>query len=102
MFAQPIAPAQHSLARTATDPVAVIVTDMPTLLCAANDARKIAYLNIGGVASRVYVGFTDDVDPTNGILLLGGDILIEDRYSGAIYAVTESGTATVRVQEAYE
>jgi hypothetical protein len=80
---------------------AVTVNTTATLLVAANAARRgLRVLNSSSVI--VYLGGAG-VDLANGMLKINpGDMLFESEGPGcAWYAVAESGTATVKVQELY-
>lgn len=48
----------------------------------------------------VFVGFDSSVTPTTGVqIAAGGGTYSDETFSGALYAITSSGTSDVRFQE---
>jgi hypothetical protein len=65
---------------------------------AANTDRQSALLQNTG-PEAVYVGFDSSVTAANGVEIAAGGTYADETYSGALYAITSSGTTDIRFQE---
>jgi hypothetical protein len=75
---------------------AVSVTSSATLVIAASSSREaLSIQNLG--ASDVYLGGTSAVTTSTGTKLIAGQQLPFGDFGGALYGITTSGTADVRV-----
>jgi len=70
----------------------------PTLILSPNPGRMSCLLqNLGN--TEVYIGFNDELTTDNGINLVRGQVWWRDSYVGAVYAITETGTSSIRYEE---
>lgn len=76
----------------------ISVTTSETALVAANDNRKSMTIKVSG--ADIFIGATG-LSATDGFQILNGQTFIfEDPvWTGALYALTSSGTATVMITE---
>jgi len=65
---------------------------------AANDDRLSVLVQNTG-SETIYVGFDATVTAANGVQVAAGGTYADGTYSGAVYAITSSGTSDVRFQE---
>lgn len=72
----------------------VSVTAVATQIVAANTARQSLTI-VNQSSTDAYIGTSASVTTANGLLLAAGASAVMLRYTGAVFGITASGTATI-------
>ena len=71
--------------------VLALTTTAATVLAANPKRRSLTIQNNSG--ATVYIGYGTGLTTGNGLQLANGEVLVEEVYTGAVWAMTSSGTA---------